>query len=317
MGEGNTMELKFINMSKTRKNKVDLMAREIRASPGKVIKKHSIPVSKQASTTESASSKVWKIHNSVSSTSSRSSVKAQSSTKSVASNSQPIKVTVGINNDRRERPVESSPNKYDFFSSRSSGPSSLSSSPRSSHASGLLRQQAAVFDWMSSNSDMEPPKDKVPTWFQDYMETYKDDLTAEITTKVVHSLGIIIENKLSGFMNSSNGKRSSSSCSCSEQSKSDSGLGESKTSGSKKHRDTKKVKKEAMRMSMEINEDSKDSKELKKLKKSLVKKTDKVVKVAMKIEKKNQQEEKARKSSLTSSTSSDIGIKLTNKKDKK
>merc|ERR1719458_2034815 len=81
----------------------------------------------------------------------------------------------------------------------------------------------------------------------------------------------------------------------------------------------KKVKTEAMRMTMELGEESIESKELKKLKKSLIKKTDKVVKVAMKIEKKNHQEQKGRKTSLSSSSNPEQlqAIKLTDKKEKK
>merc|ERR1719499_2573481 len=120
--------------------------------------------------------------------------------------------------------------------------------------------------------------------------------------KVVHSLGIVIENKLAGL-------GSKKTTDAKVQTK----PSESKA---KKPRDTKKVKKEAMRMTMEINEEP-ESKEIKKLKKSLIKKTDKVVKVAMKIEKKQQQEDKTRKTSLSSSTNSDINISLPAKKEKK
>merc|ERR1719204_1924681 len=81
----------------------------------------------------------------------------------------------------------------------------------------------------------------------------------------------------------------------------------------------KKVKTEAMRMTMELGEESLESKELKKLKKSLIKKTDKVVKVAMKIEKKNHQEQKGRKASLSSCCNSEQlqALKLSDKKEKK
>merc|ERR1719499_2406849 len=120
--------------------------------------------------------------------------------------------------------------------------------------------------------------------------------------KVVHSLGIVIENKLAGL-------GSKKTTDAKVQTK----PSESKA---KKPRDTKKVKKEAMRMTMEINEEP-ESKEIKKLNKSLIKKTDKVVKVAMKIEKKQQQEDKTRKTSLSSSTNSDINISLPAKKEKK
>merc|ERR1712241_897413 len=83
----------------------------------------------------------------------------------------------------------------------------------------------------------------------------------------------------------------------------------------KKPRDSEKVKKEAIRMTMEINDEA-ESKELKKLRKSLIKKTDKVVKIAMKIEKKQNQEERCRKPSLTS-TSTDVGMNFPTKKEKK
>lgn len=81
----------------------------------------------------------------------------------------------------------------------------------------------------------------------------------------------------------------------------------------------KKVKSEAMRMTMELGDESRESKELKKLKKSLIKKTDKVVKVAMKIEKKNHQETRARKNSLSSSNTAEQlqVLKVSDKKDKK
>ena len=145
-------------------------------------------------------------------------------------------------------------------------------------------------------------QDLPPPWFAEYMENYKDELTAEITAKVVHSLGIVIENKLAGF-------ETKKTADVKVQTKAYEGK-------VKKTRDTKKVKKEAIRMTMEINEEP-ESKEMKKLKKSLIKKTDKVVKVAMKIEKKHQQEDKSRKTSLASSSSSEIGIKLPTKKEKK
>ena len=168
----------------------------------------------------------------------------------------------------------------------------------------LLRQQASVFDWMNKNAE-EAEKDSPPTWFVDYMENYRDEMAAEITTKVVHSLGIIIDNKLAGLVD----RRSESKVDESDFAK-------------KVRKDkvkVKKVKSEAMRMTMEMEQESVESKELKKLKKSLIKKTDKVVKVAMKIEKKNHQEQKARKSSIPSSSNTEQvqAIKLSDKKEKK
>merc|ERR1711862_452787 len=122
----------------------------------------------------------------------------------------------------------------------------------------------------------------------------KEDLVAEISAKVVQSLGVVIDNKLAGFEEKKNHI---------EQKKEEKVV----VGKTKKGRDTEKVKKEAMRMSMEINDET-ESKELKRLRKSLMKKTDKVVKIAMKIEKKQNQEEKRRKPSLSSTSGSEVGI---------
>merc|ERR1712226_1747682 len=75
------------------------------------------------------------------------------------------------------------------------------------------------------------------------------------TDKVVHSLGIIIENKLAGLVDR----------------KTDAKVDESDFA-KKVHKDkvkVKKVKAEAMRMTMDLGEEVKESKEMKKLKKSL------------------------------------------------
>ena len=164
----------------------------------------------------------------------------------------------------------------------------------------IRRQQASVFDWMSS-AHADGQEDKPPAWFQTFMENYKEDLVAEISAKVVQSLGVVIDNKLAGFEKKKNHI---------EQKKEEKVV----VGKTKKGRDTEKVKKEAMRMSMEINDET-ESKELKRLRKSLMKKTDKVVKIAMKIEKKQNQEEKRRKPSL-SSVGSDSGISIQMKKEK-
>merc|ERR1712012_1531439 len=138
-----------------------------------------------------------------------------------------------------------------------------------------------------------------------YMENYREEMAAEITTKVVHSLGIVIDNKLAVLLDR----------------KAEAKVDESDFA-KKVRKDkvkVKKVKTEAMRMTMELGEESLESKELKKLKKSLIKKTDKVVKVAMKIEKKNHQEQKGRKASLSSCCNSEQlqALKLSEKKEKK
>ena len=130
-------------------------------------------------------------------------------------------------------------------------------------------------------------------------------IISTIFPQVVHSLGIIMDNKLA----------------CLAERKQEVRVDESDFA-KKVRKDkvkVKKVKTEAMRMTMELVEESKESKELKKLKKSLIKKTDKVVKVAMKIEKKNNQEQKVRKTSLSSSNTPEHlqVIKLSEKKEKK
>ena len=159
----------------------------------------------------------------------------------------------------------------------------------------ILKQEASVFDWMTTNGKIK--EDCPPAWFLEYMETFKEELVSEVTAKVVHSLGVVIENKLSGLDNKKTTEQK-------QQVK-------VSTKKMKKPRDSEKVKKEAIRMTMEINEEA-ESKELKKLKKSLIKKTDKVVKIAMKIEKKQNQEERGRKPSLTSANT-EVGMNFPTK----
>jgi len=286
--DGFTMVLKFIGVTKTRRHysdrKVDLLGREVKTSPGKITKAHT---SKHL---DSVSGKIWKLNNGKS-------MRGKMPGKMVPFLGQipakPITVTVGLNEIK-----DLSTSLED--SSLSDVPPCSPRNTQSPVNHEILKQQASVFDWISKNGQKE--KDVPPPWFAEYMENYKDELTAEITAKVVHSLGIVIENKLAGL-------GSKKTIDAKVQTK----PSESKA---KKPRDTKKVKKEAMRMTMEINEEP-ESKEIKKLKKSLIKKTDKVVKVAMKIEKKQQQEDKTRKTSLSSPANSDINISLPAKKDKK
>jgi len=176
----------------------------------------------------------------------------------------------------------------------------LEDSPTKQAKQELLKQQASVFDWVHQNAkEHQDIIDSPPSWFVDYMEKYKEELRAEITSSVVHSLGIVMDNKLTGYDMKKTMETKVQSKFTDKKAK-------------KPRYDTEKVKKEVIRMSME---DESESKELKKLKKTLIKKTDKVVKVAMKIEKKQQQEEK-RKVSLPSS-SSELSLNLSAKKDKK
>ena len=77
-------------------------------------------------------------------------------------------------------------------------PSQGLESPRSPVRCDIRRQQASVFDWMSSVRE-EGQEDAPPAWFQAFMENYKEELVAEISAKVVHSLGVVIDNKLAGF----------------------------------------------------------------------------------------------------------------------
>ena len=166
----------------------------------------------------------------------------------------------------------------------------------------IRRQQAAVFDWMTVPAGEGGDGDTPPAWFRSFMETFKEELVAEVSAKVVHSLGVVMDNKLAGLeVTKKTGEHKQ--------------MEKVVVGKVKKTRDSEKVKKEAMRMSMEINDEA-ESKELKKLRKSLVKKTDKVVKIAMKIEKKQNQEEKRRKPSIPSS-GADIGMSFPAKKEKK
>jgi len=172
--------------------------------------------------------------------------------------------------------------------------------PPHSPSHDIRKQQASVFDWMTPKKDNQEANP--PTWFFNFMENYKEELVAEISAKVVQSLGVVIDNKLSGLekKNAVNNKQ----------------LEKVVVGKAKKSRDTEKVKKEAMRMTMNINDEA-ESKELKKLRKSLKKKTDKVVKIAMKIEKKQNQEDKHRKPSISSTSGSEVGINFQAKKEKK
>jgi len=170
----------------------------------------------------------------------------------------------------------------------------------------IRKQQASVFDWMTS-AEKEPEDCSPPAWFNNFMENFKEELVNEVSAKVVKSLGVVIENKLSGLEL------------VKKQQQQEIKQIEKITVGKqmkKSTRDTEKMKKEAMRMTMEINEES-ESKELKKLRKALVKKTDKVVKIAMKIEKKQNQEDKKRKTSISSSSNNELGLRLPAKKEKK
>lgn len=294
---GETMALKFISFPKSRRGlesrrrscgerrQIDLFGREVK-SPGKVMK-HQV---KQFDTV--GGGKVWKMN---SSKTSRGKVpgKLVSLNGSLPPSTKPLTIADGLNEVKElSRSLEET---------RISSGRRLVKSPETYE---LLRQQASVFEWMNKNA-ADAEKDLPPVWFLNYMETYREEMAAEITTKVVHSLGIVIDNKFQQLLD----RRAEAKVDESDFAK-------------KVRKDkikVKKVKTEAMRMTMELGEESIESKELKKLKKSLIKKTDKVVKVAMKIEKKNHQEQKGRKTSLSSSSNAEQlqAIKLTDKKEKK
>jgi len=293
---GETMALKFISFPKSRRGlesrrrscgerrQIDLFGREVK-SPGKVMK-HQV---KQFDTV--GGGKVWKMN---SSKSSRGKVPGKLvSLNNTSLPTKPLTIADGLNEVKElSRSLEET---------RVGSGRRLAKSPETCE---LLRQQASVFEWMNKNA-ADAEKDLPPVWFLNYMETYREEMAAEITTKVVHSLGIVIDNKLAVLLDR----------------KAEAKVDESDFA-KKVRKDkvkVKKVKTEAMRMTMELGEESIESKELKKLKKSLIKKTDKVVKVAMKIEKKNHQEQKGRKTSLSSSSNAEQlqAIKLTDKKEKK
>merc|ERR1712013_102551 len=275
------------------RRQLDLFGREVR-SPGKVMKhqlKHF---------DNSGSGKVWKMTSNTTSSTSKASSRGKVPGKLTSLNGsvsgppdsmKPLTIADGLNEVKElSRSLEET---------RTSSGRRLAKSPETCE---LLRQQASVFEWMNKNAVVEAEKDSPPDWFLNYMENYREEMAAEITTKVVHSLGIVIDNKLAVLLDR----------------KAEAKVDESDFA-KKVRKDkvkVKKVKTEAMRMTMELGEESLESKELKK---SLIKKTDKVVKVAMKIEKKNHQEQKGRKASLSSCCNSEQlqALKLSEKKEKK
>ena len=90
------------------------------------------------------------------------------------------------------------------------------------------------------------------------MENFKDELSAEITAKVVHSLGIIMENKLSG-MDRKKTSEAKTQTKIKDNFKFKEDTPKEKVKQQDKQKDVRKVQKEAMRMSMELSEDT-DSK---------------------------------------------------------
>merc|ERR1712243_119976 len=179
---------------------------------------------------------------------------------------------VGVKDDSEVHAPESvcsSPGKHDF----------------------VRKEQASVFDWMTPESGTQA--DNPPNWFYAFMENFKEELISENSTKVVHSLGVVIDNKLSGLEKKSH-----------VETKEVAKLVIGKKKNVKKSVDEKerneKVIKEAMKITMELTDKfdlEGGSKELKKLKKDPKKKTDKIKKIAKKIEK---TEKKQRQSSLSS-----------------
>merc|ERR1712198_355048 len=185
-------------------------------------------------------------------------------------------------------------------------PESLCSSPGKHE--NVRKEQASVFDWMTPESGSQD--DSPPNWFYAFMENFKEELVNEVSTKVVHSLGVVIDNKLSGLEKKSH-----------VETKEVAKLVIGKKKVVKKSVDEKerneKVIKEAMKITKELTDKfdlEGGSKEIKKLKKDLKKKTDKIKKIAKKIEK---TEKKQRQSSLSSSSNADLGINFQTKEDKK
>ena len=78
---------------------------------------------------------------------------------------------------------------------------------KSPETNELLRQQASVFEWMNKNA-AEAEKDSPPVWFLNYMETYREEMAAEITTKVslveILEVSMILSNNSTQLV--SNGK---------------------------------------------------------------------------------------------------------------
>merc|ERR1712242_447807 len=71
-----------------------------------------------------------------------------------------------------------------------------SSGTRGSISPRVRKEMASVFDWMNA-TEPDQEIDAVPLWFQLYMETFKDEVVCEVSSKVVQSLGVVLDNKLS------------------------------------------------------------------------------------------------------------------------
>lgn len=299
--EGKTMILNFIGTSKTRRTpgerKLDILARE-KTYTGKVMKQGSIK------NIELAGGKLIKVN-----------------TGRVCRSKYPGRIVncVGsvpykplLSIQIPEKPCSTIP-MMKGASTKAFCPSELPNSKiiQSPVSHQILKQNASVFDWISSPHLTSISKDSLeiqPAWFNDYMENFKDELSAEITAKVVHSLGIIMENKLAGFE-----KKKTNEAKTQTKVKVDIINAKELKEKNCKPACPKKVQKEVLRMSMELNEDT-DSKEMKKLKKKFTNRQDKAIKVAMKIEKKQKREDRLKQTDLPPAV--DNKQKLERKKEK-
>jgi len=280
------MVLNLLSVCKTRRNRVDLLAREVKGSPGKIKKNHMSPNPKH-STYETLVSKVWKKEVKQDGDKVTANKGAMKLTRTQI---KPIKVTLGYQKDETEEESTSSE------SSSSSGFGSQDQDKK------FLKERALNFDWL--NTRKQEKQEPTPLWFHEYMESYKDELTAEITAQVVKSLGVVLDNKLNQHLNSSGtAKRMGSPCCCIESVKRK-GCKENKRD---ERSDQLNVLKEQVdkKDSSGAEAGSRESKELQRLKKSILKKADRVAKVAKKMEKKKIQEDKKNKSNSSSFSDSE------------
>lgn len=274
-----TMVLNLLSVARTRRGKVDLLAREARGSPGKITKKNT---NTKVSTYETLVNKVWKKDVKQDDIKTENSKRAKLPNKPV---NKAIKLTVGYTNDDIEE-----------TGSTSSDASSSSGFGSQDQDKKFLKERASNFEWLSTRKQKREP---TPLWFHEYMESYKDELTAEITAQVVKSLGVVLDNKLCKLLNKNEpNKRKSSPGSCIET---------VKRKGSKEYKKevNKNEQSSAKPTVKKVETESKDKKELKSLEKSIMKKADRVAKLAKKMEKKKVQEDRRQKGKSLSSSESE------------
>ena len=175
------------------RRQLDLFGREVR-SPGKVMK-HQL---KHFDNT--GSGKAWKMTSNTTSSTSKASSRGKVPGKLTSLNGsgnpdsmKPLTIADGLNEVKElSRSLEETRTNSGRCKQKSSQQlfkihykstlhRRLAKSPETCE---LLRQQASVFEWMNKNAVVEAEKDSPPDWFLNYMENYREEMAAEITTKV-------------------------------------------------------------------------------------------------------------------------------------